>query len=161
MKRESQFVQDAREKLYQLLAKDYVWLQEVPKAMDHAPSHTIYLWGVRLQQVGEHMNIAEPMMNGLFVIHCLQVILQLVTEIYKVMKNLKMRIQDEREACKDILQKEAEVANVFTTTSRCCIHFSSQMKIAGKSVGSQWGGCRSCEGPLRARTGDPVTAAEV
>ncbi len=44
-------IKDARARLYQLVANDYVQLQEVPKSADRSPHHTFYLCGVRLAQV--------------------------------------------------------------------------------------------------------------
>jgi hypothetical protein len=44
-------MKEARTALYQLLHGDFVQLQEVAKASDHAPHHTFYLFTVRLPQV--------------------------------------------------------------------------------------------------------------
>lgn len=64
-------LKDARETLYQLLGAEFVHLQEVPKAADHAPYHTFYLFTVNPQQ-----------MYGLSIfIHCSLVSLQLSSKV--------------------------------------------------------------------------------
>lgn len=46
---------ETRELLYRLLKEEYLQLQEVSKAADHAPSKTIYLWRVNYPCVVEHV----------------------------------------------------------------------------------------------------------
>lgn len=66
-------IKDARARLYQLVAHDYIQLQEVPKSADHSPHHTFYFFGVRINQA----------------------FLRLRSEIIKAMKNLKLRLRFE------------------------------------------------------------------
>ncbi|MCO5574253.1 hypothetical protein L7F22_028035 [Adiantum nelumboides] len=46
---------ETRDRLYKLLKEEYLQLQEVSKAADHAPSKTIYLWRVNYPSVVEHI----------------------------------------------------------------------------------------------------------
>lgn len=46
---------ETRELLYRLLKEEYLQLQEVSKAADHAPSKTTYLWRVNYPCVVEHV----------------------------------------------------------------------------------------------------------
>lgn len=46
---------ETRELLYRLLKEEYLQLQEVSKASDHAPSKTVYLWRVNYPCVVEHI----------------------------------------------------------------------------------------------------------
>lgn len=48
-------LKETRELLYRLLKEEYLQLQEVAKAPDHAPSKTIYLWRVNYSAVVEHV----------------------------------------------------------------------------------------------------------
>lgn len=48
-------LKDTREILYKLLQCGYLYLQEVSKSSDHAPSRTIYLWKVDLVRVKEEI----------------------------------------------------------------------------------------------------------
>ena len=48
-------LKDTREILYKLLQHGYIYLQEVSKSSDHAPSRTIYLWKVDLTRVKEEI----------------------------------------------------------------------------------------------------------
>jgi len=77
---------ETRERLYRLLAGNYVHLQEVPKSSDHAPSRTFYLWGVKYDKVTE----------------------ALLEEMYKTIRNLKIRLQHHLQQSQDIIQKKAE-----------------------------------------------------
>lgn len=52
---------EVRERLYELLRAGLVALQEVPKSSDHAPSRTIFLWGVP-----EAANYAAPGHSAIF-----------------------------------------------------------------------------------------------
>lgn len=52
---------EVRERLYALLKVGLVQLQEVPKAADHAPSRTIFLWSVP-----EKANYLKPSKSALF-----------------------------------------------------------------------------------------------
>ena len=52
---------EVRERLYSLLKIGLVYLQEVPKSADHAPSRTIFLWSVP-----ERVNFLKPSKSALF-----------------------------------------------------------------------------------------------
>jgi hypothetical protein len=52
---------EVRERLYALLKVGLVYLQEVPKSADHAPSRTIFLWSVP-----ERANYLKPSKSALF-----------------------------------------------------------------------------------------------
>lgn len=79
-------VKDTRDRLYKMLSKDIVQLQEVPKLADHQPAKTFYLWSVRREQVN----------------------LLLVNEIYKAMHNMKLRLFHHLELSADVLNKAEE-----------------------------------------------------
>jgi DNA-directed RNA polymerase III subunit RPC3 len=79
-------VKDTRDRLYKMLSKDVVQLQEVPKSADHQPNKTFYLWSVRREQV-----------NLLF-----------VGQIYKAMHNMKLRLFHHLELSADVLNKAEE-----------------------------------------------------
>ena len=49
-------LKDARERLYLLLGAEFLHLQEVSKAADHAPYHTFYLFTVRLEHTYVNMS---------------------------------------------------------------------------------------------------------
>ena len=44
-------LKDTREILYRLLKEEYIVLQEISKAVDHAPSRTFYLWHAKVISV--------------------------------------------------------------------------------------------------------------
>ncbi|KAH7416484.1 hypothetical protein KP509_14G093600 [Ceratopteris richardii] len=46
---------ETRDLLYKLLKEEYLQLQEISKATDHAPSKTIYLWRVNYPCIVEHI----------------------------------------------------------------------------------------------------------
>lgn len=48
-------LKETRELLYRLLKEEYLQLQEVSKAPDHAPSKTFYLWRVNYPSVVDHI----------------------------------------------------------------------------------------------------------
>jgi len=76
-------LKEVRERLYKMLAQNYVQLQEVPKSNDHAPQRTFYLWNVNLLEV---KNL-------------------LLSEIYKTIINIQLRLRFEFDTSKDVIAK--------------------------------------------------------
>jgi len=76
-------LKEVRERLYKMLSQNYVQLQEVPKSNDHAPQRTFYLWNVNLNEV---KNL-------------------LLSEIYKTIINIQLRLRFEFDTSKDVIAK--------------------------------------------------------
>ncbi|KAJ3069813.1 DNA-directed RNA polymerase III subunit RPC3 [Podochytrium sp. JEL0797] len=73
----------ARETLYQLNACGMIFLQDVPRALDHAPSRTFYVWYVSLPKCVEN----------------------LIQETYQMIANLKIRRTKEYAAAGQLIEK--------------------------------------------------------
>ncbi|KAL6048239.1 hypothetical protein QOT17_021178 [Balamuthia mandrillaris] len=71
---------ETRERLYKMLSTGFVHLQEVPKGSDHMPSRTFYLWSVRIPEIK----------------------VQLTEELYKAVRNMRMRLAAELERSQDL-----------------------------------------------------------
>lgn len=80
---------DAREVLFKLLAAQFLHLQEVSKAADHAPYHTFYLFTVDLGQVYVSLWPRNDDVAAHPIYTCSN--RKLANEAVKIMKNLKMR----------------------------------------------------------------------
>jgi DNA-directed RNA polymerase III subunit RPC3 len=102
-------LKDARARLYQLTANDYIQLQEVPKSADHSPHHTFYFFGVRLEQA----------------------FLRLRGELIKTMKNLKLRLRFEQARAKEELSRpELPVEVRPRIVLFLCIEICSREKLS-------------------------------
>lgn len=85
---------ESRTVLFKMHRGGIVQLQEVPKSNDHHPTRTYYLWNVNLPKVYEKLN----------------------DDMYKTIRNLRMRLTHERE---QVIAKigGGEVSNVASTLS--------------------------------------------
>lgn len=85
---------ESRQCLFKMFRGGIVQMQEVPKSNDHHPTRTFYLWNVNLPKVYE----------------------KLMDDMYKTIRNLRMRLTHEREY---VIAKVGggEVSNIASTLS--------------------------------------------
>jgi len=85
---------EARTLLYKMFRGGVVQLQEVPKSSDHHPTRTFYLWNVNITKTFE----------------------KLVDDMYKTIRNLRIRLVQERES---VISKigGGEISNVASALS--------------------------------------------
>jgi len=78
---------DTRELLYGMLKEGFVFMQEVPRTSDRAPSRTIFTWYVDFNKSFDVLG----------------------SEVLKTMRNVWMRRRFEMERCKDLLDRIEEM----------------------------------------------------
>jgi DNA-directed RNA polymerase III subunit RPC3 len=94
-------LKEARDRLYTMLAHDYVHLQEVPRTVnDYTPGKLFYLWTVRWEQV------------ELLIRH----------EMYKTMHNLKLRLFHHLEQNHDLIVKSEEEERLRQEGTQICTY---------------------------------------
>lgn len=114
-------MKDAREVLFELLGAQFLHLQEVSKAADHAPYHTYYLFTVNMAQVYAHslpvlltVPITSHYMIQLIPIHRFK---KLTDSVAKTMKNLKCREQFELAQVEELMKRVEEDRERTESTS--------------------------------------------
>jgi transcription initiation factor IIE alpha subunit len=89
-------IKETRDCLYKMLQSNYVHLQEVPRTSEHNPSKTFYLWSVRLHHV---KNI-------------------LLNDMYKALRNMKLRLSHTLQLHADLIAKRDEEERIQQDTPK-------------------------------------------
>jgi len=81
---------DTRERLYRMLESGFVHLHEIPKSADRASNKTLYLWSIKYDQLTENIKL----------------------DVYKAIKNIKMRLIDHMKSAQPLLDRIEEASQL-------------------------------------------------
>jgi DNA-directed RNA polymerase III subunit RPC3 len=84
-------IKETRDCLYKMLQHHFVHLQEVPRTSEHIPSKTFYLWCVRLPHVQK----------------------TLINDMYKAMRNMRLRLSHTLVSHQDLYAKREEEERIL------------------------------------------------